>query len=137
MTLPRSSGICRRGRTVTPSIIGSPLPQLPRGVAPVPKVLEQPHVPDCVHALSEIIVSVGDELSLAGQTLQRLLLKKGRVSRDIIDDARLEHEKASVDPAVADLRLLDELCDPVTPELERSETRGGPHRGHRRKLAVG
>jgi len=58
------------------------------------------------------------------------------VAGDEIQNPRLEHEEASVDPALAELGLLGEAPDEVAVELELTEARGRAHRRYRGQLPM-
>jgi hypothetical protein len=85
-------------------------------LAALPQTLEQPDVAERIHALPESIMLVGGELSVGRQPLEGFRFQAGLVSFEVVKDARLEHEEASVDPAVAGLGFLREGIHQVTVE---------------------
>src|SRR2546421_5007410 len=87
----------------------SPFPNLPRRLAVAPEALKQNLVAQSVHALPEAAVAIGGELAVGGQPLHRVGLQATAVTAQVVEDFRLEHEEAAVDPALPDLRLLGEL----------------------------
>src|SRR4026209_2854023 len=110
-------------------------PGRPGRVARVPQALEGPDVTQRVHALPEAFVSIGRELSIRGQALERLDLEVAAVAAQGGEPPGLEHQKAAVDPALADLRLVFELADQVAVEAQVAESGGGTHRSDRSDAA--
>src|SRR5262245_5441958 len=93
------------------------LRRVPRRLAAVPQFLEKSSIAHGVHALPELVVLEGDQLPLLRGGLQWFALKPRLITRNEIQDSRLEHEEAAVDPARLGLRLLSELCDQVAIEM--------------------
>ena len=84
------------------------------GASPDSQAPAATEIPQGVHRLPEPGVSEGNQLAIGGQALQWLTLEEDLVAGDAVEDGRLEHEEAAVDPgAIAD-RLL----------LERTDARG-------------
>ena len=81
-------------------------------------------VAEGVHALPEAVVPVGHQLAFAASRSSGSALEAVVVAGDVVEDPRLEDEEAAVDPALADLRLLGELDDPVA--VEAPGRRTGP-----------
>src|SRR4051794_24471923 len=66
-------------------------------------------------------MTVGRELLVLRQALQRLLLPYGGVAVDVARHLGREHEEAAVDPAPVALRLLLVAADQVVVDVERAE----------------
>src|SRR3954466_13294121 len=97
------------------------LPHLPRGVAAGPQALEQVLLAQRVHRLPEPVVQIGRELALGGEALERIVLPDGGVTRDVGEDARLEHEEAAVDAAAVARGFLEKARDALVLHLQRAE----------------
>src|SRR4029077_15232915 len=93
-----------------------PLPGLPGGGAVLPEALEQAQVPDRVHALPEPLVPKDGELTGRGQPFHHVRLEARAVAVEVGANARFEHQKSAVDPALAGLRLLGEARDEIAVE---------------------
>ena len=75
-------------------------------------------------------------MSIAGQTLQRLLLPMGAIAVDVIENFRLKDEECAVDPTLFGLRLFGKLDNLVSLHFEVAKAGCRPHRGKRRQSAV-
>src|SRR5438094_5723632 len=91
-------------------------PHFPRSFVLCPEVFQDSYVTQCVHALPELIVPIGHQLPLGGQSLERLALKVDVVSRNVVKNGWLQDKETAVDPAFGKLGLLTELCDAITLE---------------------
>ena len=67
----------------------------------------------CVHALPEALVLVAHELTFRSQAAQRLLLENAGISRQVVEDFRLQDHVSSIDWGAVQLRLLTERMDGV------------------------
>src|SRR4029453_4178472 len=111
-------------------------PELPRRALLRPQLLEHAQLAQRVHALPEAFVPERHQLPVARCGFESVGFEARVVAREVTEEARLEHEKAAVDPTLADLRLLLELCDAVAVEDQpaAARRRTPPHDG--RELAV-
>src|SRR5262245_3230465 len=100
----------------------------PWRLVPLPQILQQALVAQRIHALPEAFVLVGAQLAVFRESLQRLILEPYSVSRDELEDFRLQNEESAVDPARLGLRLLHEFGDRVAIEPEVAKTGRGAHR---------
>src|SRR3954467_8811177 len=94
-------------------------------------------VPQRVHRPPEAGVTVGSELPVLRQALERLLLPDGGVVAEIVEDRGLQHEEAAIDPAAVAPRLLLEMPDHIVADIERTKPGRRLDRGNRRVPAVG
>src|ERR1041384_7747303 len=115
----------------------SVLPNFPRGVSALPERFEQAGVAQCVHALPEISVPVGNQLPVVRETFEWLAFEDGVVAFDVVERLRLHHEESAIDPAFANLRFFGKLLHEIAVENQSAEPGRRPHGGHRHKLAVG
>src|SRR5690606_23489215 len=88
-----------------------------------PQLLEELLLLERVHARPEAVVAVAHQLAVLHEAVDRLALPAARVAVDVVDGLRLEDEEAAVDPALALLRLLVEVLDPVALERQVAEAR--------------
>ena len=79
------------------------------------------HIADGIHALPEGFVFKGSYLSFSSQFFKRVKFPGCRIVFDVIDDPWLQNEKATIDPAFADLRLFDKLHHPVAVKTQAAE----------------
>src|SRR5262249_25877179 len=112
-------------------------PHLPRRPAALPQAAQQLHVAERVHALPEAVVLPGGQLAGGRQAFQWVALEDRLITPYVNGDARLEDEEAAVDPALTELRFLDELRHQVTGEGHAAEPRRRADGGHGREPAVG
>src|SRR3546814_6480381 len=96
-------------------------PNFPGRLRRIPERLQQCPVPDGVHALPERDMAEGHELARRGEIAQRFLLEHRLVAGDVVEDARLQDEVGSVDPAFPVRRLLRDVENPVRSEEHTSE----------------
>ncbi|SCM79274.1 hypothetical protein KL86PLE_90320 [uncultured Pleomorphomonas sp.] len=73
------------------------------------------------------------KLPLRRQPFERLGLPDGVVALDQVEDARLAHEEAAVDPAAVAARLLDEALHLAAGDFERAEAPRRLDRRHGRQ----
>src|ERR1700730_2533472 len=118
--------------------VSRPLPDHPRGLSALPEALERTDVPESVHALPEVLVLVRGELPVRGEPLEcfDLEMTVAIPRRQVVEDRRLEDHETPVDPALADLGLFLELGHEVAVEVEATEPRGRPDRGHGREPSM-
>src|ERR671913_172734 len=69
------------------------LPGLPGRVARLPELLEQLAIAQRIHALPEIVVAVGHQLALVGESLERVLLPLRRIAGHLVEYLGLAHEE--------------------------------------------
>src|SRR5437867_4507767 len=103
------------------------LPHLPGRFARLPQRLQTIAVAKRIHALPESLMPERRELSLCSETLQRIALQHCLIPIQILENLRLEHEEATVDPAFLGLRFFLEVDHLVTVELHGPEARRWPH----------
>src|SRR3546814_18755539 len=102
-------------------------PNFPGRLRRNPERLQQCPVPDGVHALPERDMAEGHELARRGEIAHRLLLEHRLVAGAVVEDARLQDEVGSVDPAFPVRRLLPEVDNPVPVEVNVATSgRRGP-----------
>src|SRR2546422_212975 len=118
-----------------PKICVDHLPDLPGSSSSFPKRLQQLPISHSVHGLPEALVLVGHQLVIGRKFLERRLLEH-RVLAHVLHGIALKDKKPSVDPASAGLRLLTEFADPVTIELQASETGGWANGGDCNQASV-
>ena len=58
-------------------------PYFPRSFPTHPEALQKSEIAECIHALPELVVPIGHQLSLSGQWLHRLVLPTGLVTSNI------------------------------------------------------
>src|SRR4029077_19769906 len=87
-----------------------------------------------VHALPELVVPVRGQLAPGDQSREDVQFEALGVAADEVEDRRLEHEEPTVNPPLADLRLLGERADEVAVELQAAEARRGADGGDSRQL---
>src|SRR5690349_15937606 len=112
-------------------------PCLPRSLAVAPEIFQLTLVAQRVHRLPEAGVAVYPELSVAGEVAQRLALKWGGITGDVVQDLRGQQHEPAVDPATLGLRLLAEAVDPaVAVDVEHPEAAWRLHCCDRRQRGV-
>jgi len=92
------------------------LPHLPWGLPASPAAFKEPQVSKGIHALPEVLVPIGYQISLGSQPLHWLALPTGLITGDILESVGLQDEKTAVDLAFTDLRLFGELGNPISVE---------------------
>src|SRR5256885_2000177 len=100
------------------------LPSRPRCPTFLPQRLQQPLVPQRVHALPETIVPTSGKLAVGSQALEGVCLQAAAVAFQVIEEGRLEDQKTAVYPAFTYLWLLCELRNHVAVEHQATEPCG-------------
>ena len=77
------------------------------------------------------------QADLQPDALEDICLKAHRIIGDVAHDAGLHDHEATVDPALAHLRLLSEFDRSVFTQIESTKSGRGPDRGQGRQLAEG
>ena len=78
---------------------------------------------------------VGPEFALLRNPLENIRFEARLISGDVIQDAGLHDHETTVDPAFADLGLLDEANDAVTIETQAAKSRRWPHGSNGHEIA--
>src|SRR5262245_38345740 len=115
-------------------------PKLPRRLARRPESFEHFQIANGVHALPEVAVPIGHQLSRLGQPLQGLSLQRGFVAVNILQDLGFQNEESAVYPSFADLWLLGEFSDLAiiarSGEIKSAKAGRWPHGRHRGQFAM-
>src|SRR5690349_7200669 len=116
-------------------MLGQFAPGFPGRGAARPDFVQQLHFAIGIHALPESGMLVHRKLPLGGERFQHALLEADVVAVrwDAIERRLFEYEKAAVDPALRDLRLLAERADDAAVDRKLAVARRGMHGGHGRE----
>jgi len=74
-------------------------------------------------------MTIGHQLSFAGQPLERLLFEVCRVAVDEVEDLWFQNKKRPVDPAFFGLRFFRELADLIALHFQVTKASGWPDSG--------
>ena len=77
-----------------------------------------------------------DQLTFHRQSLKRLALPMSSVTFDVLEHSRLEYEKTTVDPSLADLRFFRKFGNSVSFKAQPAEACRWSNYGHGGKFVM-